>query len=246
MRADVIKLMTWNIRSGGGKRLPQIAHRIRFHAPDIMVLTEYREHARGQAFRATLAAAGWRHQTASQTDSHKNGLLIAAKIPFRPFQAETDIPDAPQRLIGAEFMSFRLMGVYMPIGRKKRPHWDFVKIQAAANPQERFVFIGDFNTGAPGVDEARATLFAGECIGQLSDLGWEDAWRYLNPNKREGTWVNPRSNNWFRIDHAFLSPLLLGDLQDAWLSHDERKGPLASSDHSAYLLTLLGKESAIG
>jgi hypothetical protein len=37
-----MRLLTWNIRQGGGSRLPRIADALKRHDADIVVLSEYR------------------------------------------------------------------------------------------------------------------------------------------------------------------------------------------------------------
>jgi hypothetical protein len=37
-----MRLIAWNIRQGGGSRLPQIADALKHHDADVAVLSEYR------------------------------------------------------------------------------------------------------------------------------------------------------------------------------------------------------------
>jgi len=60
-------------------------------------------------------------------------------------------------------------------------------------------------------------------------------WRRRYPDGREFSWYSTRGNG-FRIDHAFLSPVLAGRAGAIRYSHDERTSGL--SDHSALLLDL--------
>ncbi len=67
----------------------------------------------------------------------------------------------------------------------------------------------------------------------MAELGFEEAWRSLNGDKREYTWRSNRGNG-FRIDHAFLSRALRGRLIDARYSHRERDSKI--SDHSLMIV----------
>ena len=67
------------------------------------------------------------------------------------------------------------------------------------------VLLGDFNTGRHRLDETGATFRQTANLGRLSALGYVDAWRAVNPNKRDASWVS-RAGNGFRIDH-FFGPL---------------------------------------
>lgn len=44
-----VRLLVWNIRHGGGERIPRILDTLDRHQPDVVVLTEYRINRRGEA-----------------------------------------------------------------------------------------------------------------------------------------------------------------------------------------------------
>src|SRR5205814_9266817 len=67
----------------------------------------------------------------------------------------------------------------------------------------------------------------------VAEIGFCDLWRRRYPDGREFSWYSTRGNG-FRIDHAFLSPALVGRTGEIRYSHDERTSGL--SDHSALLL----------
>ena len=54
-----MRLLTWNIRAGGGKRLPPILAAISGHEADVLVLTEYRSGEAGVRLRAALTDLGY-------------------------------------------------------------------------------------------------------------------------------------------------------------------------------------------
>ena len=58
-----MKLLTLNLRHGGGARVPAIAEWLARQSPDIAVLTEYRANAAGKRLYAMLAAAGTLQRT---------------------------------------------------------------------------------------------------------------------------------------------------------------------------------------
>ena len=50
-----MRLLAWNIRQGGGSRLPRIADALTRHEGDILVLSEYRGGEAAGRLRAVLA-----------------------------------------------------------------------------------------------------------------------------------------------------------------------------------------------
>jgi hypothetical protein len=44
---------------------------------------------------------------------------------------------------------------------------------------------------------------------RIAEIGFCDLWRRRNPEVREYSWFSTRGNG-FRIDHAFLSPVVFG------------------------------------
>jgi exonuclease III len=70
----------------------------------------------------------------------------------------------------------------------------------------------------------------------MAKEGLVEAWRTLNKDVRQYSWVNNRGDG-FRIDHAFLSPILRPRLVRASYSHAERKDKI--SDHSLLIVELV-------
>ena len=54
-----LRLLAWNIRQGGGTRLPAIAAALSRHEADILVLSEYRGGDSAERLRAALGAFGY-------------------------------------------------------------------------------------------------------------------------------------------------------------------------------------------
>ncbi len=230
-----IRLMCWNIRHGGGLRAEQIFSAIRAHRSDIVVLTEFRKNAPGDFLRESLATYGWIHQATSSPPLRANGVLIAAREPFVLQKERHDVPPEHYRWVTVQFNSFGLTGTYFPSLHAKVPHWEYMLQVASQFAEARHMVIGDVNTGKNFIDEARSVFHYGDYIDQMATLGWPEAWRYLHPRGRQYSWYSHKKNG-FRIDHAYVSPLLLPALQAARYSHRDRKAGI--SDHSALLIDL--------
>jgi hypothetical protein len=55
----IVRLLVWNIRHGGGERIPRILGVLDEHRPDVVVLTEFRNNRRGEVIREWLANEGF-------------------------------------------------------------------------------------------------------------------------------------------------------------------------------------------
>src|ERR1700738_2242553 len=71
-----MRLLAWNIRQGGGFRLPRIADALKRHDADIVVLSEYRGGPSASRLVTALHALGYRHATTlvppPSRDAHPN------------------------------------------------------------------------------------------------------------------------------------------------------------------------------
>ncbi len=111
--------------------------------------------------------------------------------------------------------------------------WDEVIGFAQRHRDERVVLLGDFNTGLN--EDAEGTPFAfSDRIRILRLEKYVDAWRSLNPKRREYTWYsNPpkgSKSNGFRLDYIFASRSIGGGILHAEHDHSVRLERL--SDHS--------------
>jgi exodeoxyribonuclease III len=105
------------------------------------------------------------------------------------------------------------------------------------------LFVGDTNSGQPGLDEESAAFNEreGGWIESLARAGWRDAFRHLRGTARAYTWYSPNAGNGFRLDQAYLNPALLPSLAGAryaWGRHRTAPGRSALSDHAALLVDL--------
>jgi exodeoxyribonuclease-3 len=233
-----LRLLAWNIRQGGGTRLPRITAALASHDADVLVISEYRGGESGERLRAALAVIGYPHVTASTPPSGGNGVLIAARQPFDDGGPLSDTVPDPCRMVRAYFGTLRICGVYMPNLLKKVPYWEALIAALAAEPlQAKALAIGDFNTCRAYVDEPGAIDPCAHFMDAVAAIGFSDLWRQRYPEGREFSWYSTRGNG-FRIDHAFLSPAIAGRAGEVRYSHDERLGGL--SDHSVLILDLDG------
>jgi len=229
-----MRLLAWNIRQGGGSRLPRIADALARHQADILVLSEYRGGEAAVRLRAALETLGYPYATALAPPPSRSGVLIAARCAFRD-QGEVHggLPE-PYRMVGAEFPAFGLVGIYMPNLLAKVPYWEKL-IASLSKTGGQTLAIGDFNTCRPYLDEAGAIDRTAHYMDKMAEIGFCDLWRRRNPELREYSWFSTRGNG-FRIDHAFLSDTLAARTGTIGYSHAERLAGI--SDHSPLILEL--------
>src|SRR5690349_9311552 len=119
-----MRLLSWNIRQGGGSRLARIAGALEHHEADILVLSEYRGGASAARLLAALDALGYRYATTIMPPPGRAGVLIAARCAFNEHGTIGSDLTEPHRIVSVGFASFRLLGVYMPNLLAKVPYWE--------------------------------------------------------------------------------------------------------------------------
>ena len=239
-----MRLVSWNIRHGGGGRIRAIYDALIGHAPDVIILTEYRS-GPGASLRERLASAGWPHFASSDPAPGRNGVAVLSGEPLIVRRPPSSVP--PDRWVEVEVPTYglALAAVYVPVrGRdvtRKDAYWRGVLEAAAARRAASFLFVGDWNTGAPiGDAEPEGRGFSCcEHFAAMPEHGFVEAWRLLHPHQRAFSWYSRRGGadmNGFRIDHAFLSERLRERLVSCEYSDIERS--VGASDHAALLLEL--------
>lgn len=249
-----IRILSWNIRAGGGKRAARILDQILAWQPTIIGLSEFRGTVASQWLAVHLAEAGFPFQltTANPAAPAKNALLLAAQYPLHPVTL-ANMPQHPERWLPARVatepaLTIGLMHVpnyTTPI--LKYPYLDALLAMADGWDQGPALLIGDANCGKHAIDEEKPSSpkFQREhdwLVG-MEARQWIDAFRHIHGDRRDYTWYSHR-NNGFRLDYAFCSPQLDASLRDAqhhW-GHDPdtptRRAAL--SDHAALIVDIDG------
>ena len=77
-----MKILTWNVRHGGGSRAVQCAERVVELNPDIAIITEFRNNSAGETIQAILTEAGFSHLEHPKAQPRQNSVLVAARYEF--------------------------------------------------------------------------------------------------------------------------------------------------------------------
>ncbi len=244
-----MRLLTWNLQHGvGARRMPHLALALLEHAPDLVVLTEWRRAVGGQ-IAGVLADHGLTQQASSEPRERQNGILVAARTPLRVEPAPASIEHRLWLDLCLPEAGIWVTGVHVPCSGDERQEARRVRVLAALAELGRaragldHAILGDLNLGRHGIDEAGATFTGTAFLGRLATLGYVDAWRRMNPDGREYSW-HDHDGAGFRIDHALLSPGLAPRLRSARYSHGERE--LGLSDHSVLVVDLARDQGTPG
>ena len=244
-----MRVVAWNIRAGGGRRVGAIGRQLaRWHA-DVVGLSEFRITPPGRALMTALAATGLRYQvtTAERGRPGSNALLVAARWPLRRARLQGG-PCEPGRWVVVEVaapLPFVLGVMHVPnrAGGRKYPFLDAVLTCARRWRLRPALLVGDTNSGRRGIDEEVPAFNSREegWIDALAGCGWLDAFRHLRADARAYTWYSPNGRNGFRIDQAFVNAPLLTRLKDAayvWGGATRRRRRDLLSDHAALLIDI--------
>lgn len=245
-----LKVLTWNIRSGGGKNCQQIVDRILAHDPQLVVLTEFQK-KNEDILRSGLTQGGYRWIETSNPEDKQNGLLVATKFEITKSGSMTHDED-PQRWLSLYLPTYKihLLAVHIPGGpdhkfingfgisgrARKEMFWKKLIEFAENHLNEMVVIVGDFNTGFK--EDAEGTPFIlSKYMKDLIKLGFIDTWRAIHKDKKEYTWYSQQKvngttvdKNGFRLDYVFASPAMSKNLNHAFHSHQERLERI--SDHA--------------
>jgi exonuclease III len=262
---EAVRVLNWNIRNGGGSRIPAIWHHIEDANPDLLALTEFQTRNE-PSLRAHLKRLGYPFIMTSNPMANRNGLLIASKwrLDHAADQYEPDIDRERWLAVRLNDLDLDVLVLHIPgtpdnkfedgygISGAKRKEllWECIITYAAAHKDRRAIMMGDFNTGFR--IDAEGTMFKkSHYMTNLIGTGFVDTWRNLHPYVREYTWYSKRKDktteksedlNGFRLDYIFVSPALQDAIANAAILHEPRTA--GTSDHSSVVANIDIQEGA--
>ncbi len=228
----MLKILSWNIRQGGGSRLKGIRSYILSAGAKIIVLSEYRNNISGLNLRHALLLNGFRYQAVSHAKSDQNSVLIVSKLPFNSYLFPKCDPEFSANLIMAEFDIFRLYGGYLP-HKKKHVLFDFLYHETKEGKPA--IITGDLNSGINYVDQKGNSFWYEDELQNLHRSGMVDAFREKNGNVKEYSWFSHQGNG-FRYDHFLVHGTLIPVVKECYYDHKVIEDKL--SDHAAMFLEM--------
>jgi len=249
-----MRIVSWNIRAGGGSRAAAIADQLERWTPDIVALSEFRATPPSVDLARLLAGRGLGHQlcTASPGFPRVNALLVASRWPLTRVRLRSaPAAEAGRWLLahvaGPHALTLGAMHVPNRVTGRKFPFLDAVLGMAHTWRRGPALLVGDTNSGLIDLDEEVPAFNAEEdgWIRGLEAAGWADAFRFFKAGERAYTWYSPNGGNGFRIDQAFVNRALQPRLRAAWHEWGTPTGGRADrarrhalSDHAALLVDL--------
>ena len=244
-----MRIVAWNIRAGGGRRVDAIVAQIEAWSPDVVALSEFRGTPPGRSLAATLAKTGYPFllDTVDVKTPARNALLLASRWPLRRVRLRCAPADS-ERWLCAEVKApepLTVAAVHFPneVTGTKWPYMEALAAIADRWKRGPALIAGDTNSGRPGLDEENRVFGPryNAWFDQLAAAGWQDTFRALNPDRREFTWYSPNGGNGFRIDQAFANRRMMRrivEVSHAWGEHEGRRDGL--SDHAALIIDVAG------
>ena len=243
-----MRIVSWNIRAGGGKRIDAIARALARWAPDIAALSEFRDTPPSRALATRLTELGLTHQRTTADPTHRavNALLVASRYPLR--RLPTPSVEDPQRMLAVridapEVPGLRFLAVHVPnrVTGRKYGFLDAIVDWAAHTPGHApGLIVGDTNSGLREIDEESPAFNVTEetWFTRLAELDWLDLYRQQHGTRRAYTWYSPNGDNGFRLDQLFASNSLCArfhPMKYRWAGGRRRAGV---SDHAAIIAEL--------
>ena len=228
-----LKIISWNIRQGGGSRIKEICQQVTRWKAQILILSEFRNNDSGRQLRTQLLKLGYRYQWVTGSGDQDNAVAIFSLLPG----SSSLLPESDQtyghNILVAHFPAFSVMGVYLP-HKKKHSLLPYIKDYALAHNQP-LILAGDLNTGINGVDQKGSSFWYEDELKDLASADLEDTFRHLHGNVTEYSWYSHQGNG-YRYDHTYTSTVLRPLIKACYYDHSVREDKV--SDHSAMVLEL--------
>lgn len=231
-------MVVWNILHGGGtRRTPEIALRLYELQPDLVVLTEFRRTMGGQ-IAGVLSDLGLKEQVSTDPPAGRNGVMVASRTPM------TEAEPPPAAWARNRWLDLHLTGtdlwltaIHAPDThrsdaeriQRQAAYWQYLVRVARSRAAGRHIIAGDLNTGRHGLDEAGQSFTGTVFLGQISTLGYRDAYRLCTPRGTDRTWAS-HTGSGFRIDAVWVSSLLRESV--ASVHHEHAARAARESDHA--------------
>jgi exodeoxyribonuclease-3 len=235
-----LRVVSYNIRFGGGRRIPLIAQLLVDLDPDVVILQEATNR---YAVERLAELTGLRHVAANP------GVSVAALAKTAPNREQWHAPPGIRAFLEIEpaGSALRLIGLHFPSGLSGRGevarlrHADAVLTAVGEPADERTMLIGDLNSIAPGEAPSVIALpfwlrlllrFDGpirsDVIPRLTGAGWVDAYRALSPDDRGFSF--PTRAPHIRFDYLLAPASVMPQVTTCALADDEALARRAS-DH---------------
>ena len=231
-----MKITTWNLRHGGGKRIKKIISALKNEPSDVIILTEYRNNKNSEELKKSLSELGYIHQYWFDSEPRINSVIIVSKQEFENKENFPILKEHQQRVLKVRVNGYNIYGCYFPGKELKKEVFEFLLSEINTRSKENIIITGDINTGKHFIDEKGASFYHSEYLDKFESKGLIDAWRKVNEENKEFSWYS-NAGNGFRLDHFFIDVDLADNIINCEYRHIYREDKI--SDHSLMSLELM-------
>ncbi|MHB8597797.1 MAG: endonuclease/exonuclease/phosphatase family protein [Ktedonobacteraceae bacterium] len=243
-----LSIFCWNIANPSIQRAGQQAEWLRKRKENLLVLTEAKQ-SRGCVFLERYFQAYGYNIIFPKPEGNEYGVMIISKLPLRTSSFSNSVSYIRSRVTSVTVQlqdeKLEIIGAYVPSRdtgyektQKKKLFLQVLAEALASNtPSEKRIFCGDLNILEPNhiphypfFEDWEYDFYRALAKYQLND-----AFRCLNPNDQEYSWVG-RTEDGYRYDHCFVSTDILSSVRSCYYLHQPRIDKL--SDHSAIIIEL--------
>ena len=218
-----IKILNWNIQSGGGTRIDRILAELTKDNPDVIVISEFKNNGNGEKIRKLLEQEEFKYMIPNEAkDENKdNSVLIASKYEIK----ESNIPQFNKKhlFISVQIKNFNLIGVFCNEDKTTTECINHIIKYSEDIINTQTIITGDFNAGPRGSNPERYNE-----LKKLVEKGFVDCWRRIS--KKNYEWSYSLGNRKSQPDHFFTTPSIENKILDIRYDHDVRINRI--SDHS--------------
>jgi len=252
-----MKIISWNVNGIRAALKKEFIGFLEKESPEIICIQETKAHPEQVEIQTQLNQLGYNNNFWNSAEKKGySGTAIFSKI--KPINTTYGINKKEHnnegRVITLEFENFFLINVYTPNSQRGltrieyRQEWDkdFLEYTKKLNQTKEVIFCGDLNVAHKEIDiknhatnkttktkpgSAGFTDTERENFTNITNQGFTDIFRHLNPDKIQYTWwsymFNSRANNTgWRIDYFMLSKNLINKVEDIILLNE-----VMGSDH---------------
>ena len=251
-----MKISSWNVNSVRA-RITNITTYLKYSSPDILMIQEIKTEEKNFPFN-DFKNLGYKSYVFGQKSY--NGVAFLSKFKIDDINIDfIEDKNKQSRIIVGDIKNkssiIKLINIYVPNGNpvetekyKYKKYWletfiQQIKRNLLKNPN--IIIGGDFNVIPEEIDVYNYKKYENDALFKLEirkkfrellNLGFEDAYRYLNKKKEEYTFWDYMSGSWqknhgMRIDHFLVSLNLLEKIKKIKIDKKPRS-KLKPSDHT--------------
>ena len=230
----MFRVISWNIRHGGGTRTPKIIGVLQKAKPTVIILSEFHNNVQGQHIIKALHSLGYHCYCHPEVSPTTNTVMMASLLPCKVHLHAASDPVFAYNILSLEFEIFEIYGVYFP---HKKKHALFQYILHKLGASKPAIIAGDFNAGINGIDQSGNSFWYEADMLALPKIGYIDCYRQLHGDTKTYSWYSHQGNG-FRYDHTYMHVSLVPVLRQCYYLDDVRTNGF--SDHAAMVLELGG------